>query len=60
SRDMIKEMQGLLGAQGYRVGTPDGVVGPLTRSAIRAFQKTKRLPADGFPSTDLLDQLRGG
>jgi membrane-bound lytic murein transglycosylase B len=60
SRDMIKEMQDLLGAQGYRVGTPDGVVGPLTRSAIRAFQKTKRLPADGFPSADLLDQLRGG
>ncbi len=60
SRDMIKEMQDLLGAQGYQVGTPDGVVGPLTRSAIRAFQKTRNLPADGFPSADLLDQLRGG
>lgn len=60
SRDMIREMQQLLAARGYDVGTPDGVVGPMTRAALRAFQKATKMPPDGFPTIDLLTQLRGG
>jgi peptidoglycan lytic transglycosylase B len=60
SRDMIREMQELLSSHGYDVGTPDGVAGPMTRAALRAFQKATKLPADGFPTFDLLTRLRGG
>lgn len=60
SRDMIREMQELLAARGYDVGTPDGVVGPMTRAALRAFQRAMKLPPDGFPTIDLLTRLRGG
>lgn len=60
SRGMIKEMQELLLARGYDIGEADGVIGPLTRAAIRSFQQSKQAPPDGFPSVDLLTQLRGG
>lgn len=60
SRDMVVEMQGLLDAQGYSVGPLDGILGPVTRAAIRAFQKSNKLPADGHPSVDLLARLREG
>lgn len=60
SRDMIREMQEHLAARGFDVGTPDGVVGPMTRAALRAFQKSVQLPPDGFPTFDLLTRLRDG
>ena len=41
-------------------GGSDGVIGPKTRSAIKAFQKSAHLPADGFPTMGLLERLRGG
>jgi membrane-bound lytic murein transglycosylase B len=59
SRAMIIEMQQRLGARGYDIGASDGVVGPLTRTAIRAFQKAQGLPPDGFPTVELLEKLRG-
>lgn len=46
-----------LGALGYGVGTPDGFVGPKTRNAITAYQKTIGLHADGQPSASLLARL---
>ncbi|MEM9684143.1 MAG: lytic murein transglycosylase, partial [Pseudomonadota bacterium] len=60
SRAMVLEMQQLLSDRGFDAGTPDGVVGPMTRTAIRAFQKDAGLPPDGFPTSALLDKLRGG
>jgi membrane-bound lytic murein transglycosylase B len=60
SRANIIEMQQRLGTQGFGVGTADGVIGPMTRSAIRAYQKAKGLPPDGFPTMELLEKLRGG
>lgn len=33
-RDRLRLLQEALGARGYACGTPDGVMGPLTRSAI--------------------------
>lgn len=60
SRAMIIEMQERLGAQGFDTGSNDGVIGPLTRTAIRSFQKARGLPPDGYPTVELLEKLRGG
>lgn len=60
SRAMVQEMQERLDALGYNPGTPDGVVGPMTRAAIRNYQKSAGLPPDGFPTYALLEKLRGG
>jgi len=38
SRAQRRELQELLAARGFDVGSPDGAVGPRTRAAIRAFQ----------------------
>ena len=54
----VKEIQALLASNGFDVGEADGIVGPKTRGAIRAFQKDTRLPADGYPTIALLVSLR--
>lgn len=46
-RAVTKEMQGLLNAQGYKSGTPDGLAGKNTRAAISAFQRDYGLPENG-------------
>ena len=58
SRDERFELQRLLAGRGHAAGTPDGIIGANTRSAIRTFQKSQNLPADGFASSTLLDRLR--
>ena len=59
SRNNIKDLQHLLMALGYKVGGSDGIVGPKTRISIKAYQKKNLLPADGFPTMELLETLRG-
>jgi len=56
----IEEMQGLLNAKGYDAGEPDGLVGPQTRAALRAWQLDQGLPADGYPTNAVINRLRGG
>ena len=58
STENVKQMQSLLNRLGFDAGPPDGKVGPLTRNAIRDFQRSRNLPADGFPGATLLDNLR--
>ena len=58
SRTDVAEMQTLLGRLGFDTGEADGVVGSRTRDAIRDFQRAATLPADGFPTSGLLDRLR--
>lgn len=58
SIDQIFEIQHLLSDRGFSTGDPDGIPGSRTREAIRAFQKSAGLPADGFVSATLLEQLR--
>jgi membrane-bound lytic murein transglycosylase B len=58
SRSEVMEIQQHLEKLGFDVGTPDGIVGPNTRNAIKGFQQYARLPADGFPTIDLLERLR--
>jgi peptidoglycan hydrolase-like protein with peptidoglycan-binding domain len=43
---------------GYAVGTPDGVIGPKSRAAIRAYQVDSGLPASDEPSIALHEKLQ--
>jgi membrane-bound lytic murein transglycosylase B len=52
------ELQTRLTAAGFRAGGADGRIGPLTISAIRAFQTSLGLAADGYASLDVLARLR--
>jgi membrane-bound lytic murein transglycosylase B len=49
--------QQALSKLGYDPGSADGVVGANTRSAMRAWQKARGLPADGYLSVDLVGRL---
>ena len=60
SRRDVKDLQRLLASRGFDPGGSDGIVGPKTRSAIKAFQQKSLLPADGYPTMGLLERLRGG
>ena len=59
SRQDVIEMQTLLRDKGFDAGEPDGVIGAKTRSAVRAYQRDKGLPADGYPSALILKHLQG-
>ncbi|MDC7826977.1 lytic murein transglycosylase [Pseudomonas sp. BLCC-B13] len=52
------ELQEGLAARGYEPGPADGIIGANTRRAVRAFQQSLGLPADGYPTPALLQQLR--
>ncbi len=54
----VREAQTLLARLGYQPGATDGKVGPLTDSAIRAFQRDIGSPVNGTVSPRLLRQLR--
>ncbi|WP_067927611.1 peptidoglycan-binding protein [Alicyclobacillus shizuokensis] len=43
----VKEVQQKLNELGYSCGTVDGDFGPKTESAVKAFQKAKKLTVDG-------------
>lgn len=55
-----KEIQQLLAKRGFDVGKIDGVVGAATRNAIRATQIKYGMPADAYPTAELLSRLRAG
>jgi len=50
--------QTALAHMGYNPGVPDGMIGPGTRQALRAWQKDHGLPADGYLSPELVARLR--
>ncbi|WP_446920322.1 peptidoglycan-binding domain-containing protein, partial [Klebsiella pneumoniae] len=50
-------LQQQLNRRGFDSGEPDGIVGPATRSAIRAFQQARGLVSDGHPGQEVLDAL---
>ena len=52
-----KSLQRKLNALGYNVGGVDGQIGPNTRKAIRAWQASQGLPADGYMEQTLLQRL---
>ena len=56
----VKTMQGLLAHAGFDVGAIDGFLGLKTRQAVKAMQVKYGLPADSYPTPELLARMRGG
>lgn len=57
TRQDIITVQTTLNRLGFQAGEPDGVAGPATRRALRAWQRTQGLPADGFVSAEVLARM---
>jgi lytic murein transglycosylase len=57
--DQARELQRLLIKAGYDVGGADGKLGLSSRAATRAMQIKLGLPADSYPTVELLARLRG-
>jgi lytic murein transglycosylase len=55
----IKELQQLLVRAGFDVGKVDGVLGQQSRTAVKAMQIKYGLPADSWPTAELLARMRG-
>ncbi len=53
----IKALQSKLNELGYDSGTPDGILGPATRKAIRDYQYAQKMVADGYPRRKVFDAL---
>jgi membrane-bound lytic murein transglycosylase B len=50
-------MQAKLNTLGYDSGKPDGLPGTKTQQAVRDYQLKHGLPADGYPSRELIDRV---
>jgi lytic murein transglycosylase len=57
--EQVMDLQRLLNAQGYNVGEADGKLGSGTRKAVKAAQLKYKLPADSWPTPELLARMRG-
>src|SRR4029078_2665871 len=55
----IKEMQQLLVRAGFNVGKVDGVLAQRSHTAVKAMQIKYGLPADSWPTAELLAGMRG-
>jgi lytic murein transglycosylase len=57
--EQIIALQNLLNAQGYAVGEADGKLGAGTRKAVKKAQLKHNLPADSWPTSELLARMQG-
>jgi peptidoglycan hydrolase-like protein with peptidoglycan-binding domain len=61
SSEQMMNLQRLLIKQGYEgVGEVDGKFGAGTRAAVKKAQMKVGLPADSYPTPELIERLRGG
>ena len=58
TRTQLQALQTALNERGFASGAPDGMMGPATRDALRRYQRSAGLPADGYPTLDLLQRLQ--
>ena len=58
TRSQLQSLQTALNQRGFASGTPDGIMGPVTRDGIRRYQRSAGLPADGYPDADILQRLQ--
>ncbi len=56
----IAELQRLLAARGYNVGKIDGKLGLSTRAGVKQAQLKLGLPADSYPTPDLIERMKAG
>jgi peptidoglycan hydrolase-like protein with peptidoglycan-binding domain len=57
SAKQMQQLQQKLAARGHDVGKIDGILGQLTRAAVQKEQARLGLPADAWPTPDLLAAL---
>ncbi|MGC2810033.1 MAG: lytic murein transglycosylase [Bradyrhizobium sp.] len=55
----IRQLQQMLVRAGFNVGKVDGVLGQQSRTAVKAMQIKYGLPADSWPTPELLARMRG-
>jgi len=53
----FRQLQSLLQMEGFDPGVADGIIGSGASKAIKAYQRSTNQPADGYPTTELLQQL---
>lgn len=58
TRAEVESLQLALNQRGYNLGEADGVMGPATRNAVRAFQRDSGLISDGYPDRSVLEALQ--
>lgn len=54
----VKQLQQILAKRGYNVGKIDGIIGEMTRQAVKDVQLKLGLPADSYPTPDFLARVR--
>ncbi|MEO0467287.1 MAG: peptidoglycan-binding protein [Pseudomonadota bacterium] len=59
ARKQVEGVQVALTALGFDLGTPDGVAGPATSQAVRAYQEIAGLPVTGEIDSALVQSLNG-
>lgn len=57
SGPQMQQLQQKLTARGHDVGGIDGILGAMTRAAVQAEQVRLGVPADAWPTLDLLNRL---
>lgn len=55
----VVELQHLLNKHGFDVGEADGKIGNATRTGVKKAQLKVGLPADSYPTAELLERLSG-
>jgi peptidoglycan hydrolase-like protein with peptidoglycan-binding domain len=58
--EQIQQLQQLLIARKLLTGEADGKLGAATRPAVKKAQVMVGLPADAYPTQELIDRLRAG
>jgi lytic murein transglycosylase len=58
SLQQVKELQMLLAKRGYFSGEIDGKIGAATRAGVKAAQLKLGLPADSYPTPELLERMQ--
>jgi len=53
-RSQVRVVQRALNERGYNSGPVDGIIGPITRSAITSFQENEGLTVTGLPNQETL------
>jgi len=57
SRERVLQLQHDLNTLGFDAGEPDGVPGPMTRSAVSRYQQSKGVIADGYLDAAILEAV---
>lgn len=59
TRSEVSALQTALNQRGFQSGAVDGRAGAATRKAVQLFQRSQGLPADGYPTVELLELVLG-